>query len=689
MGRHVARMLNYAFIDMDEEIVKTINGISIRQYIDNNGWKAFRSLECDIFRKVVAETSSLTKHVLISCGGGCIETEEIRTELCQQPYVVYINRDLTDLEVDYYKSESNYRPPLELSQKLQERQVYYYQCSKYEFTMLKNDNDWKTHTANLSHFLRRMVGSQVRLPLSDDSYFISLTYKNLLNVDKDQFICVTRGCEAVELRVDLLESHEKDFIAKQIAYIRKYTTLPIIYTVRSSKSFGVFDNNETAIFDLLTFGIRCGCEFIDLEANFHAAAKRHWLKTITGKHVNIIASIHVRLSDFDIEQTIDQCCMGSGVVQVVKIVLDMDEAAAAIENVLATFQRCRQLLKQRNQSNVILLAMGARGKLSRVLNRFMTPVTHELLPTPAAPGQLSARQIQEARRALGLDEPKHYYLFGSPIRQSLSPCMFRTAFDHFHLPHTYELCETSDVSLLQDVMRQPNFGGGSVTIPLKQDVFAMMLQDATHQLSDAAKRIGAVNTVQKRDDGTIHADNTDWIAIHRLVAEKMSAPGSALIIGAGGTACAALYAMSRLNDVQLIYLYNPRTPDKATQLADAYNSPRILPVTRDAVNSLQDVHVVINTLPAAINFTLDDAFFESAASPEHCSILYDVNYVPYQTALIKQAQQHNWTVVYGIDMLIEQGLEQFRIWTGKVGAVAPIVKGSVRQAYDSIINRNE
>ena len=687
MGRIIAHNLNYLFIDVDVEITNEIHGSSIKQYIGQHGWQMFRLLELKVFKRVLEKISSSIEHVIISCGGGCVETEEVRHELSQQAYVIYVNRDLDSIREEYSKCEINDRPYMDLDKKFEERKVHYRQCSSYEFCQVKKDHDWKINEANLQQFIKTIIDKKPHLPVADDSFFLCSTYKNVLNVAKDEFASVVHGCDAIELRVDLLESYDIDFIGQQIAYIRKCTSLPIIYTIRSQTSYGTFENNEVTIFELLNYGIRFGCEFIDMEANWSDKIKRDWLHKIKNKHPYIIASLHLKLSAFDLTQVTNQC-VGSGQVDVVKIAIDIDDNTSRIEEILEIFAELKTLLKQFDKHKVILIAMGNRGKLTRMLNRFMTPVTHELLPQRAAKGQLTVKQIQQARCALGLIDFKQYYLFGSPIQRSLSPCIHQTGFDYYHLPYKYELCETNDVSFAQKIMNQSDFGGASVSIPLKQDVFELLISDAKNRVSDSAKKIGAVNTVTKLQDGTFYGDNTDWIAIHKLLSEKMVTEGSALIIGAGGTARAALYALTQMEYVQVIYLYNPRTPEKANHLASTYNNPTIIPVTSDAVNKLKQICIVINTLPSSIHFTLDNLFFENISSSNDSSILLDANYVPYQTALIKQAQQYNWRIIYGIDMLIEQGLEQFQIWTGKATAVTPTIKETVRQRYYKTIDLN-
>lgn len=94
----------------------------------------------------------------------------------------------------------------------------------------------------------------------------------------------------------------------------------------------------------------------------------------------------------------------------------------------------------------IVLCTGEKGKIARVLNRFLTPVTHPLLPAKAAPGQMSVQEIHLARYSLGFipkgyyyfnicflknfsfNSSRNFYLFGSPISQSRSPLIHNTGF---------------------------------------------------------------------------------------------------------------------------------------------------------------------------------------------------------------------------------------------------------------------
>jgi pentafunctional AROM polypeptide len=685
LGRFIAKKLNYLFVDLDEEIKNEINGLELRLYIDQHGREMFHALELTIFKRILDKFSSLPSNVLISCGGGCVQTLEFREELSRQAYVIYIHRHIDDIKQESLNCKLNLRPMMDLDQKLKDRQAFYRQCSKYEFCLLKNDMNWEQIQTNLLTFIKRIINSKTQLSLSDYSFFICLTYKDLIDTPVDEFTSVIRGSELIELRVDLLKSFDIDFLGQQIAYIRKHTCLPILFTVRSQINYGTFENNEINIFQILNYGIRLGCEFIDMETNWNNSIKTNWIKTIENKHPYIIASLHLKLSLFKFDQVIHQCT-NNGPVDLIKIVLDIDNQMTVIEDVLNIFVQLKQAFKQSVGSKLILIAMGEQGKITRVLNRFLTPVTHELLPSPAVKAQLTAKQIQEIRCSLNMIQQKNYYLFGNCIQQSLSPLIHQTGFDYFYLPYKYQLYQTDQIEQIKNIINDVHFGGASVTIPFKEDIYILLISNINNTLTDSAKQIKAVNTINKLPNGYFIGDNTDWMAIYKLTKEKIFSKGPALVIGAGGTARAALYALNQIEHIQLIYLYNPRHPQKSIDLAETYHYQNILPLTNDNINQMENVIIVVNTLPSSVNFTLDNLFFQKTSSSEYPPILFDVNYFPYETTLIKQAQQYNWNIIHGIDMLIEQGLQQFQIWTGKVAAVAPIIEQSVRKTFHRMID---
>jgi pentafunctional AROM polypeptide len=338
----------------------------------------------------------------------------------------------------------------------------------------------------------------------------------------------------------------------------------------------------------------------------------------------------------------------------------------------------------------IALATGEAGKLSRVLNRTLTPVTHPLLPAAAAPGQLSAAEIMAARALLGVVPTRRFWLLGSPIAHSPSPAMHNAAFGAVGLArggcHSYGLHECAAVSegLVAGVLRAPTFGGASVTIPLKEEVPALM-----DELTDAATAIGAVNTIVRlegaADDGSsgfrLRGDNTDWLGIKHVLAKGLRKRGAtaaaaaataaataaaaaagqplvALVVGAGGTARAACYAVRQMG---MILLVSNRTAQKAVDLAAQFGG-RAVELGDAGVGA---VDVVVSTIPGTVGFTLPAAVLGAEGGGGSCPVVLDAAYKPRETALLRQAAVAGCVCIPGASMLLEQGVEQFERWTSR------------------------
>jgi pentafunctional AROM polypeptide len=226
-----------------------------------------------------------------------------------------------------------------------------------------------------------------------------------------------------------------------------------------------------------------------------------------------------------------------------------------------------------------------------VINQVLTPVTHPLLPSAAAPGQMSVNQIYEARTLLGMVRPLKYYLIGSPIRLSPSPSMHNAGFTQLGLPFTYELFDVEQVDdSLSALLSSDSFGGASVTIPLKEKLFHLV-----DSCSESARSIGSINVLYRKNK-KLYADNTDWIGIYNLLVDnRVPKHKNALIIGAGGTARAAIYALKK-HGMQII-LYN-RTLEKAQSLAKEFDISCI-----SSLDSIGEISLVVNTVAARANWT--------------------------------------------------------------------------------------
>ena len=112
--------------------------------------------------------------------------------------------------------------------------------------------------------------------------------------------------------------------------------------------------------------------------------------------------------------------------------------------------------------------------------------------------------------------PRKFYLFGTPIQQSLSPSMHNGAYRSLLLLDSYHLAEQSNVVEYKSLMKQIDFGGASVTIPHKESIIPLI-----DEVRGAAKDIGAVNTIVVEGGHKLIGYNTDWIGIQRPILRKL------------------------------------------------------------------------------------------------------------------------------------------------------------------------
>eukprot|EP00940_MAST-03C_sp_MAST-3C-sp2_P003337 g3337.t1 len=255
--------------------------------------------------------------------------------------------------------------------------------------------------------------------LSRGSYFVSLTFPDMqsvlssspswkapswiVNHDESE-----PSHDALEVRSDLLADRSEDSILNQLALVRRCSHgLPIIFTVRSKNQGGSFPDDEDAAWRLMVLGIRAGVEYIDMEACWTRKARSQFLQTAksTCRGLRVIGSFHAvqrsldQISDDELEKIFLECAHGPG-VDIVKVVGRAKCAQCSI--------RVHQMaLKVRDTLKVPLVAICTTdpGRLSRALNISLgpTPVAHSEMPGRAAPGQLSAIEIEDLRSALGLN----------------------------------------------------------------------------------------------------------------------------------------------------------------------------------------------------------------------------------------------------------------------------------------------
>ncbi|GAA6010072.1 hypothetical protein JCM11491_005854 [Sporobolomyces phaffii] len=722
---HISRIgaaaLGWPVLDADEMFV-TEYGETAKEYVNKRDWPAFREAETAILKKIILERG---KGHIVSLGGGVVEMEVNRELLRAYGHgggpIVHIIRDIDDI-VSYLNSEPS-RPSLgeDLHDIYKRRQPWFHELSNFEFTNLisgkpkapKQNTKVSANGFIVSHtstkgaedevarFFRFMAGANtnhVQLERQLPSYFLCLSLPSYTapHPALTAFDELIAGVDALELRVDLLSPDGKspttptvpkyEYVALQLAALRQKSTLPIIFTVRTVSQGGMCpDEAKDEIFKLMELGAKAGCEYVDMEMRWDPRRMRDFVNI--KQTTKIIASWH----DFsgglkwDTQEAVERYKLASEYGDVIKIV---SKATGLLDNL--TMLRFRETFK--DGKPLITINVGADGQLSRILNPVFSPVSHPAIAA-AAPGQLSFAQVQTGLHLVGRLPAKKFYLFGSPIAHSKSPLIHNTAFNILGLPHHYGLIEGTEVTeSIKEAIRAENFGGASVTIPLKLDIMPFL-----DQISEHARLIGAVNTIIPTTiDGEtkLVGDNTDWLGLLELIEQNLSSDNertdasTSLVLGAGGTCRAAVYALHKAG-FKTIYLFN-RTRPNADKIVESFPKEyNIIPLTSlDSFPGELPV-AIISTIPAqgtatqyAPNADAGVTVPDSVLAREDGGVLIDVAYKPKITPLIDLAERTpGWTGVPGIEMLLEQGFWQSNMWTGRVPP-KEVIRKAVLTEYD-------
>ena len=264
-------------------------------------------------------------------------------------------------------------------------------------------------------------------------------------------------------------------------------------------------------------------------------------------------------------------------------------------------------------------------------------------------------------------EKRNYFIFGHNISHSLSPALHNAGFQHLDLPYHYSIHETSAVDdSIEHIIGMPEFGGASVTFPHKLQIGKLL-----DSISPSAQKVGAVNTVIAQGTGTerkLHGENTDWIGIKRCI--ERSSPkelnsSAGLVLGAGGAARAACYALQKLGVAELLVVN--RTLSKAEDMVSLFDQvpTRCFDTLEHAMEATHaPLRVIVACVPAD-GLTKDKIPFELFSSSEN-GVLVEMAYRPQVTGMMESAADNKgWQICRGIDVLEEQAYEQFQMWTGR------------------------
>lgn len=254
-------------------------------------------------------------------------------------------------------------------------------------------------------------------------------------------------------------------------------------------------------------------------------------------------------------------------------------------------------------------------------------------------------------------------LIGHPVEHSFSPPMHNEAFDELGMDYAYVAFDVNPADLQTAIegAKSLNIKGFNVTIPHKIEVMQFL-----NEIDEVAGLIGAVNTI---DFKNIKGYNTDGIGAVRAIEEVTSIKNKNVVVaGAGGASRAISFYLAKYGAESMAILN--RNVEKAQGLAaDVSQSGLIGDIKADSIseirNYLKDADILVDTTPIGMHPNISDEPIAFAEDMDEDLVVFDAVYNPNVTVLLKEAIKAGAKPVYGIKMLLYQGAESFKIWTGR------------------------
>jgi len=249
---------------------------------------------------------------------------------------------------------------------------------------------------------------------------------------------------------------------------------------------------------------------------------------------------------------------------------------------------------------------------------------------------------------------KKCFVIGDPVAYSLSPVMHTAAFSAMGIEAQYsfqaEQVKAQELKkYIQRVRGDKNTHMLAVTIPHKEAIIYYL-----DKVDSLAREIGAVNNVLNKN-GTLTGYNTDCegamraLKQHTVLFEK-----NVLLFGSGGSARAIIYGLIKERAIVTIC---SRNKDKALELASAFGCKSLEWNER---NNIEGVDIIVNTTPIG----REGEAFPIMEGVKANHIVFDVNYNSNGTPLVAMAKQKGATAIDGLELLLQQGMLQFEMYTG-------------------------
>lgn len=748
LGLIAATALNWRYMTEDLYFEKT-TGKTRAAYIQAYGSSAFHQKNVEVIQSMLL---GHLKRCVIECGWASLTSEihELLRTLCETNPVIHITRSAQQIKSLLHLNRMQ-------SSLLQRADEHHRGCSNYEYY---NIQDWhdkgtageaqqptlfsvfrlKEAKAQFCAFLdivrrddRKVSASPINRPLSAVPLverfgthvvpvLLSDIWRRNLRLEDIELIE-----DAVEVMVDELSSRRLQQVSETLATLRRHFSIPIIYDVgpSSSKRDEIEGYNSFEL-RLLRHGLRLGADFLVVNLSRVTTALQKLLSQRRG--TRLLGHCEIPWDQSSTEKGKEMyekaTIFGCQIVRIVWVPGPSGIEVKVFDRFLNAFRISVLSAHQRGPA-LVTYGQGFSGCISGLLsNRILTPVhIPELSRQDVQPSyRLTTKEVMNLRFQRKLLDPLRIYLIGIvPLR--VAPTMFKAALDATGLSFEYTSQDTINEERLKELAKDERFGGACITYGYKTILSPFLDMRSQHALA-----IGAVNTLMPlRSDqsraqagkqllidrgraGPIYGwygENTDWIGMTVCIQRNLS-PRNAiqtgktagLVIGRGGMARAAVYAMLQLG-VKHVLIYHTGGEDPSglsdhftswlrSQRRDNQNVQPFLDSDEEWPLEIEQPTIIISCPPPKasgdllpnVNAKIPEQWLQS----ETGGVVLEMVYKPLLTPVIWQIQQlrvrtgRPWVTVDGLEMLTEQGSVQFELLTGR-RAPRHTMRREARKAY--------
>ena len=573
--------LRRRFVDFDAVFFRETKS-SPEQFIARHGLGKYREIELAISQDLL--TTFPTNAVIVGLGRTASHPQQmLLVDFARRHPVIYVRRDEDDLRQFIATSPEKFDRIFTVGNE------FFETCSNFDFFNHTQGQSHRTDRAVPSYlklketesvfvaFLHGIFGQRHPRVFSAEPFSVSNTYalsvplKWMEDSTRDLQLLET-GADAIALVVNPDEIQSPGSIgrlSRHMATLRMHSRVPIIVDVLASPVVRLGSEIYTQALqtllrlapDALTLSLECGDQAIS-----QIVALKGRTKLIGTVHeASPVGSTRGSLDCVTIAQRARSCH-----VDAIRVT---GEAFSPSDN-LSCVSFIREMTEISNLP-VIAYNTGALGRSSLILNPTLSPVA---LPQTTSTDGITISEAQTALTSCFLLQKRVFTIIGKSVEQSLSPAMHNLAYEACGLPHKHDIFQTENISDVNKLFANAMQGGVVVSLPYKTAILPFL-----DEISPDAKDINAVNTVVLEDRHQANGEqgivrkgyNTDYIGIRDCIdknlspANTVSAGSTALIIGAGGMARAAIYACYELG-IRSIGIYN-RTRENAQTLADYYH----------------------------------------------------------------------------------------------------------------------